>query len=152
MNATVLDENGKAATMVMGCYGMGVSRLVGAIIEQYHDDKGMVWPTVVAPFHVVIIPINAHKTPEVGHVAEKLYRQLLELGVEVLIDDREGHRPGAKFADAELIGVPHRIVVGERGLETATVEYMHRQTGKSENLPIEGLAAQLEARIAQELG
>lgn len=151
MNATVLDDNGKAVTMIMGCYGMGVSRLVGAIIEQYHDDKGMVWPTIVAPFHVVIIPINAHKTPEVGETAERLYNELTDFGIEALLDDREGHRPGAKFADAELIGIPHRIVVGERGLVSGTVEYMHRRSGESDNLAIEGLARLLAARINQEL-
>ncbi|HKI74731.1 MAG TPA: proline--tRNA ligase [Pseudomonadales bacterium] len=152
MNATVLDDNGKAVTMVMGCYGMGVSRLVGAIIEQYHDDKGMVWPAIVAPFHVVIIPINAHKSPQVGTVADALYQGMLDAGIEVLLDDREGHRPGAKFADAELIGIPHRIVVGERGLESKTVEYLHRQSGASENLPIEGLVELMRERIDQELG
>lgn len=151
MNATVLDEKGKAVTMVMGCYGMGVSRLVGAIIEQYHDDKGMVWPTMVAPFHVVIIPINAHKTPEVGEVAERLYEEMTRLGIEVLLDDREGHRPGAKFADAELIGIPHRIVVGERGLAAGTVEYVHRQSGESDNLPVDDLARTMRRRIDQEL-
>ena len=152
MNATVLDENGKAVTMIMGCYGMGVSRLVGAIIEQYHDDKGMVWPTMVAPFHVVIIPINAHKSPEVEQVAEQLYEQMTNLGIEVLLDDREGHRPGAKFADAELIGIPHRVVVGERGLPTRTVEYVHRQSGETDNLPIDALPGLMRAKIDQELG
>lgn len=151
MNATVLDQNGKAVTMVMGCYGMGVSRLVGAIIEQYHDDKGMIWPAIVAPFHVVIIPINAYKSVEVAELTERLYDQMLDLGIEVLLDDRDSQRPGAKFADAELIGIPHRIVVGERGLKTATVEYVHRETGQSEDLPIEGLVEQLMARIAQDL-
>ena len=152
MNATVLDESGKAITMIMGCYGMGVSRLVGAIIEQYHDDKGMVWPSVVAPFHVVVIPINAHKTPEVGEVAERIYEEMTGLGIEVLLDDRDGHRPGAKFADAELIGIPHRIVVGERGLKTSTVEYTHRQSGATDNLEINGLAARMRDLINQELG
>ena len=152
MNATVLDENGKAVTMLMGCYGMGVSRLVGAIIEQYHDDKGMVWPTIVAPFHVVIIPVNAHKSAQVAEVTDRLYGQMLDLGIEALLDDREGHRPGAKFADAELVGIPHRIVVGERGLASGTVEYLNRQSGHTENVPVEGFAQWMSGKIAQELG
>lgn len=152
MNATVLDENGKAVTMVMGCYGMGVSRLVGAVIEQFHDDKGMIWPSSIAPFQVVVIPINAHKSEQVATTAETIYEELSAAGIEVLIDDREGHRPGAKFADAELIGIPHRIVVGERGLETGTVEYVNRRTGENDNLPVDGLIDTLKRRIDQELG
>lgn len=151
MNATVLDENGKAATMMMGCYGMGVSRLVGAIIEQNNDENGIVWPTIIAPFQVIIIPINAHKSEEVTRVSESLYEELLELGIEVLIDDREGHRPGAKFADAELIGIPHRLVVGERGLAGGVVEYVNRGGEGSGDLPVEGLASALAERIKNEL-
>lgn len=151
MNATVLDENGKAVTMMMGCYGMGVTRLVAAIIEQYHDDKGMIWPTIVAPFHVIIIPINAHKSPEVQAVANELYQELVVAGIEVLLDDRDGHRPGAKFADAELIGIPHRLVVGDRGLKDQVVEYVNRSTGDSENLPIGDVVTIVTERVKAEL-
>jgi len=151
MNATVLDENGKAVTMSMGCYGLGVTRLVAAIIEQYHDDKGMKWPTIIAPFQVIIIPINAHKSPEVAKAADLIYETMQSAGIEVLLDDRDGHRPGAKFADAELMGIPHRIVVGERGLKTETVEYVNRQTGESSDLPIDGLASWFRQRIDQEI-
>jgi prolyl-tRNA synthetase len=151
MNATVLDENGKAVVMSMGCYGLGVSRLVAAIVEQYHDEKGMKWPTIIAPFQVIIIPINAHKSPEVAETANGLYESLVSMGIEVLLDDRDGHRPGAKFADAELMGIPHRIVVGDRGLKSASVEYANRQTGESDDLPIDGLAAHLRQIVDSEI-
>ena len=143
MKATVLDDNGKAITMMMGCYGMGVTRLVAAILEQYHDDRGMVWPTIVAPFHVIIIPINAHKSPEVAKVADDLYRKLEAAGIEVLLDDRDSHRPGAKFADAELIGIPHRLVVGDRGLSDGVIEYANRSSGESEHLPVNDVVTRL---------
>jgi prolyl-tRNA synthetase len=152
MNATVLDDNGKSVAMNMGCYGVGVSRLVGAAIEQYHDEKGIIWPTAIAPFQVIIIPINAHKSEAVADVAENLYSELSSLGVEVLLDDREGHRPGAKFADAELIGIPHRLVVGERGLKTDVVEYANRQTGESEDVPLSNIVQKLHQSIQVELG
>ena len=151
MNATVLDETGKAVVMNMGCYGMGVTRLVAAIIEQYHDDRGMVWPTCIAPFHVIIIPINSHKSAEVAATAESIYQAMRQLGIEVLLDDREGARPGAKFADAELIGIPHRIVVGERGLATQVVEYANRQTGATSELHVDGIAAHFKSLLDQEL-
>ncbi len=151
MNATVLDENGNAVVMMMGCYGMGVSRMVAAIIEQNNDDKGIIWPTIVAPFHVIVIPINAHKSEEVARVSEALYQELTEIGVEVLLDDRDGHRPGAKFADAELMGIPHRLVVGERGLKSGTVEYVERRSGELVNLPVDGLAQHMKTVIDQEL-
>ncbi|MBD3647586.1 MAG: proline--tRNA ligase, partial [Pseudomonadales bacterium] len=152
MNATVLDENGKSVVMSMGCYGMGVSRLVSAIIEQRHDDKGIVWPTMVAPFHVIVIPINAHKSEDVAATTEQIYQDLLHMGVEVLLDDREGHRPGAKFADAELMGIPHRVVVGDRGVSSGTVEYANRATGESSELPIDSISTFLRDSIQKELG
>lgn len=151
MNATVLDDNGNSIVMTMGCYGMGVSRLVAAIIEQHHDDKGIIWPTSVAPFQVIIIPINAHKSEAVATTADKIHDDLEHLGVEVLMDDREGHRPGSKFADAELIGIPHRIVVGDRGLATGVVEYTKRSTGETVDLPIDGLAEYLHVQISKEI-
>jgi prolyl-tRNA synthetase len=151
LNATVLDENGKAVVMSMGCYGMGVTRLVAAIIEQYHDDKGMKWPTQIAPFHVIIIPINAHKSPEVAATADSIYQEMRQLGIEVLLDDRDGHRPGSKFADAELIGIPHRLVVGDRGLANQVIEYVSRQTGATADLPIEGIAQHFRHLLDSEL-
>lgn len=151
MNATVLDENGKSVVMTMGCYGMGVSRLVSAIIEQYHDDKGIIWPTLVAPFHVIVIPINAHKSPEVARAADSIHDELERLGVEVIIDDREGHRPGVKFADAELMGIPHRIVVGDRGLANGVVEYTRRSEGETRDLALDGIAEYLRGVIDAEL-
>ncbi|MFT7246791.1 MAG: prolyl-tRNA synthetase [Candidatus Azotimanducaceae bacterium] len=151
LNASVLDENGKAVIMSMGCYGMGVTRLVAAIIEQYHDDRGMKWPTQVAPFHVIIIPINAHKSPEVAATAEAIYQEMRQLGLEVLLDDREGVRPGSKFADAELIGIPHRLVVGDRGLANQVIEYVNRQTGATADLPITGIAQHLRQVVDSEL-
>lgn len=151
MNATVLDENGKAQIMYMGCYGMGVTRLVAAVIEQYHDDKGMIWPTVLAPFHVMIIPINAHKSEAVMTTADRLYEELQAAGIEVLLDDRDGVRPGAKFADAELIGIPHRIVIGDRGLDNGVVEYAARRGEGNEDIAVDEIVAKLTATIHAEL-
>lgn len=147
MNATVLDDNGKAVTMMMGCYGMGVSRLVGAVIEQFHDDKGMIWPESVAPFEVIVIAINAHKSEGVAAAAEDIYTGLLARGVDVLFDDRDGVRPGAKFADAELIGIPHRIVVGERGLDNGVIEYQERREGESHDIAVDDAVAHVCDRI-----
>ena len=135
MNATVLDESGKAVVMMMGCYGMGVSRLVAAVIEQNHDDKGILWPDVIAPFRVIVIPVNAHQSDEVKAASEEIYQELQSQGVEVLLDDREGIRPGVKFADAELLGIPHRIVVGDRGLAKGVVEYTERRSGDTVEVP-----------------
>ncbi|MEX2326829.1 MAG: His/Gly/Thr/Pro-type tRNA ligase C-terminal domain-containing protein, partial [Pseudomonadales bacterium] len=151
MNASVLDENGRAVTMIMGCYGLGVSRLVAAVIEQYHDDKGMVWPAAIAPFQVVIIPVNAHKSPNVATAADKLYEELAASNIDVFLDDRDGPRPGAKFADAELIGFPHRVVVGDRGLESGIVEYANRGTGETSEIPIAEAVQFLKDAIAKAL-
>jgi prolyl-tRNA synthetase len=115
MNATVLDETGKAATLYMGCYGIGVTRVVAAAIEQNHDSRGIIWPDAIAPFQLVVVPINAPKSPAVRETAERLYNELLAAGVDVLLDDRD-ERPGVKFADSELLGIPHRVVVGDRGI------------------------------------
>lgn len=127
LNATVLDQNGKSQIMNMGCYGIGVSRIVAAAIEQNHDDNGIIWPNALAPFQVGIVPLNAHKTPEVMEVAEKLYADLQAAGVEVLLDDRDKKTsPGVKFADMELMGIPHRLVVSDRGLADGELEYKAR--------------------------
>lgn len=125
MNATVLDPNGKATIMFMGCYGIGISRIVAAAIEQQHDDKGVVWPAALAPFQIVLIPLNMSKSEAVRKCATDLYQALLSQGIEVLLDDRN-ERPGVKFADMELLGIPHRIVISERGLKEDTVEYKGR--------------------------
>jgi prolyl-tRNA synthetase len=126
MNATFLDENGKPQFMEMGCYGIGVTRLPAAAIEQNHDERGIIWPDAIAPFTVVICPIGMDRSAEVKAAAEQLYAQLMQAGVDVILDDR-GERPGAMFADWELIGVPHRVTFGDRGLKEGHVEYQHRR-------------------------
>lgn len=135
MNATVQGEDGKNHVMIMGCYGIGVSRIVAAAIEQRHDDRGIIWPEAIAPFHVAIIPMNMHKSEQVQQVAEQLYAQLQAAGIDVLFDDRK-ERPGVMFADAELIGIPHTIVVGERNLVNGEVEYKHRSSDQKEIINI----------------
>lgn len=137
MNASVLDENGKTKIMEMGCYGIGVSRIVAAAIEQCHDDKGIIWPDNIAPFHVVIIPLNAHKSEEVTSISESLYEELQLAGMDVLLDDRDKKTsPGVKFADMELIGIPHRVVVSDRGLANSQVEYKKRGNADSEDIAV----------------
>jgi len=130
MNATFLDENGKPQFMEMGCYGIGITRLPAAAIEQNHDERGIIWPDAIAPFTVVICPISPDRFPEVQAAADKLHTELLTAGVDVILDDR-GERPGAMFADWELIGVPHRVTIGDRGLKEGQVEYQHRRDAAS---------------------
>ena len=146
MNATVLDEAGVAVQMLMGCYGIGVTRIVAAAIEQNHDERGIIWPDPIAPFHVVLIPLNLDKSAAVRAAADALYDQLGEDGIEVLYDDRDA-RPGVKFADAELLGIPHRIVVGERGLKAGTLEYRHRRASESEDFPQHAALEFIRARL-----
>ncbi len=136
MNCTVLDENGRSVHPFMGCYGIGVSRIAAAAIEQNHDDNGIVWPEPIAPFDVVMVPINWTRSQRVREASLKLYRDLCERGVEVLLDDRD-LRPGVKFADAELIGIPHRIVLGERGLDAGKLEYRHRRSNDNEDIALD---------------
>jgi prolyl-tRNA synthetase len=131
MQASVLDHNGESAVTLMGCYGMGVTRLVAAIIEQKHDDAGICWPAPIAPFQVHVVALNLQKSEAVRAAAEDIFGRLAARGVEVLLDDRD-ERPGVKFADADLIGIPHRIVIGERGLKDGTVEYRSRSSKDSE--------------------
>jgi prolyl-tRNA synthetase len=133
MSATVQDQDGKDAAMAMGCYGIGVTRIVGAAIEQNHDDKGIIWPEPIAPFDVVLIPINMHRSEPLRIAAESLYAELQSMGLSVLFDDRDA-RPGVKFADAELIGIPHRLVISDRGLESGELEYRHRRDAESRQL------------------
>jgi prolyl-tRNA synthetase len=130
MGASVLDEQGKALTMYMGCYGIGVTRVVAAAIEQHHDANGIRWPEAIAPFQVVLVPINYQKSTRVQETADSLYAQFDAAGFDVLLDDRDA-RPGVKFADSELLGIPHRIVIGDRGLNNGNLEYRHRQDTES---------------------
>ncbi|MDV2856483.1 proline--tRNA ligase [Oceanimonas sp. CAM02] len=146
MNATVLNEGGKATVLEMGCYGIGVSRIVAAAIEQNHDDRGIIWPDALAPFQVAIIPMNMHKSHRVQEVAEKLYAELTAAGIEVLFDDRK-ERPGVMFADMELLGVPHSIIIGERGLDNGVVEYKHRRGGDKQEVAIDDVIAKIQALI-----
>jgi prolyl-tRNA synthetase len=146
LKATVLDEAGKPVLMAMGCYGIGVTRIVAAAIEQNHDAAGIVWPAPLAPFQVVLVPLNMPKSERVRELAERLYAELTAAGIEVLFDDRDA-RPGVKFADAELLGIPHRLVVAERGIDAGRLEYRERRASANEDWPLEGAAAQLIARI-----
>jgi prolyl-tRNA synthetase len=134
MKASVLDEQGKALTMFMGCYGIGVTRVVAAAIEQNHDANGIIWPDPIAPFQVVLVPINYQKSAKVQETADALYRDFNAAGIDVLLDDRDA-RPGVKFADAELLGIPHRIVIGERTLSAGNLEYRHRRETESTEIP-----------------
>jgi prolyl-tRNA synthetase len=147
MGATVLDEQGRNVTMMMGCYGIGVSRVVGAAIEQHNDDKGIVWPAALAPFHVALVPMQYHRSHRVREQTERLYTELTEAGIEVLLDDRDA-RPGVMFNDMELIGVPHRVVVGERGLDEGKVEYRGRRDADNTMIARDRIVAVLKDRLA----
>lgn len=135
MNASVLDTNGKTEIMSMGCYGIGISRVVAAAIEQNHDDNGIIWPTALAPFKVGIVPMNLHKSERVKQTAEKLYTDLSNAGIEVLFDDRK-ERPGVMFANMELIGIPYRIVIGERSLDKGVFEFKGRTDNEAQEIPV----------------
>jgi len=147
MNATFLDETGKPALMEMGCYGIGVTRILGAAIEQGHDERGIVWPVAIAPFAAVICPIGYDRSAEVKAAADALYAELMAAGVDVLLDDR-GERPGAMFADWELIGVPQRVVLSDRGLKAGTVELQGRREAAATAAPLAEAAALVKARLA----
>ena len=146
MNATFLDENGKPQFMEMGCYGIGITRLPAAAIEQNHDERGIIWPDAIAPFTVVLCPISPERSPEVKAAGEKLYAELLAAGVDVLLDDR-GERPGAMFADWELIGVPHRVTIGDRALKEGQVEYQHRRDAAATKVPVAEALAFLKSKL-----
>ncbi len=146
MDASVLDSNGKQRKMSMGCYGIGITRIVAAAIEQNHDEQGIIWPDALAPFTLAIVPLNMHKSDAVREQAEILYTQLREAGIDVLLDDRQ-ERPGVKFAELELIGIPHRIVIGERSLKNDELEYKARDGEEAELLPIEGAVAAICSKI-----
>jgi prolyl-tRNA synthetase len=146
MNATFLDMNGKPSFMEMGCYGIGVTRLPAAAIEQNHDERGIIWPDALAPFTVVLCPISPDRFPDVKAAADNLYAELLAAGVDVILDDR-GERPGAMFADWELIGVPHRVTLGDRGLKEGQVEYQHRRDAASVNVLVADIAQLIKSRL-----
>lgn len=146
MQAKVLDESGASRPLIMGCYGFGTTRLVGAIIEQCHDDAGIVWPDAVAPFRLAIIALNAERSRAVREHSERIYAQCRDAGIDVLLDDRD-ERPGVKFADMELIGIPHRVVIGERGIKAGFVEYKHRASDSTEELELDGIFDELKTRL-----
>jgi prolyl-tRNA synthetase len=146
MQAKVLNENGKNITMTMGCYGIGVSRIVAAAIEQNHDDRGIIWPTNMAPFQIALIPLNMHKSEAVAKCAEELYAQLRDSGIDVLMDDRN-ERPGVKFADMELIGIPHRVVIAERALADGQLEYKGRCDSDFQLIPLADIPGFIEKQL-----
>ena len=146
MGATVLDDSGSSRPVQMGCYGIGVSRVVAAAIEQNHDDRGIIWPEAIAPFTVAVVGINMHKSEAVATTAERIYQALLDAGVDAVLDDRDA-RPGVKFADMELIGAPHRIAVGDRSLEHGCVEYQGRRDAQSEEIAVDDAVAHIRARM-----
>jgi prolyl-tRNA synthetase len=150
MKATCLDEKGKAVEMIMGCYGIGVSRLVAAAIEQNHDERGIIWPEAIAPFTVALVPVSMHKSERLRLAVEELYGRLCAAGIDVLLDDRQD-RLGVMLNDIELLGIPHRLVLSDRGLDAGTVEYQGRRDTAKQDLPLASIAEFLRARIAAAL-
>ncbi|MBA0209684.1 proline--tRNA ligase [Pectobacterium brasiliense] len=148
LKATVQGEDGRNQTLMMGCYGIGVTRVVAAAIEQNHDERGIIWPDAIAPFHVAILPMNMHKSFRVKEVAEDIYQQLRAKGIEVLLDDRK-ERPGVMFADMELIGVPHTIVIGDRNLDSEEIEYKNRRVGEKQMIKTSEIIDFLLANIVR---
>jgi len=130
----------------MGCYGIGITRIVAAAIEQNHDGQGIIWPSAIAPFHVVLVPLNLQKSERVRTAADALYAELTAAGVEVLYDDRDA-RPGVKFADADLLGIPHRLVLAERGIDAGIVEYKRRRDGEPVDVPRDDIIGLLAQRL-----
>ncbi|MCP5195243.1 MAG: proline--tRNA ligase [Gammaproteobacteria bacterium] len=151
MNAEVLGEKGEPVTVTMGCYGIGVSRVVAAAIEQNHDERGIIWPEALAPFQVAVLPIGASRSAAVREATETLYQELLAAGIDVLLDDRDA-RPGVMFADMELIGIPHRVVISERNLAAGQVEYRGRRDAESTQVAREAVPGWLRERLARERG
>lgn len=148
MKANVLDETGKSITVLMGCYGIGVTRVIAAAIEQNHDDRGIIWPEPIAPFQIALLTINAHKSAAVKEYAEKFYQQLNEAEYEVLLDDRD-IRPGIKFADMELMGIPHRLVLSDKGLESNSIEYKKRDGSEEALIPLDQLMQFLASKLSR---
>lgn len=147
MKATCLDENGNAQTLIMGCYGMGVSRILAAAIEQNHDENGIIWPDAIAPFQVSLVPINMHKSQRLRDAVMKLYEELQGAGIEVLLDDRR-ERPGVMFSDAELIGIPYRLTFGERGLDAGTIEYRTRKDSENTDIQLDDVTNFIKNQLA----
>jgi len=147
LGAKVLDENGKSVVMPMGCYGIGVTRVVAAAIEQNHDDRGIIWPAAIAPFQVALVPVNIKKSPRERELAEKLYAELTEAGIEVLFDDREKERLGVKLADSELLGIPHRVVIAERGMDSGVLEYKGRGDAENTEVAMDEVLAFLKGKL-----
>jgi len=148
MQATFLDEAGKPAPLQMGCYGIGVTRILGAAIEQNYDDKGIIWPDAIAPFELVLCPMGLDRSEMVKERTEQLYAELQAAGIDVIVDDR-GLRPGAMFADWELIGVPHRVVIGERGLKEGNLEYQGRRDEAATSVPVDGMVAFIKGKLGK---
>ena len=146
LQATVLNEQGKEQVMIMGCYGIGVTRVVASAIEQNHDDKGIIWTDGIAPFQIALVPMNMQKSERVREAAEALYQQLKNAGYDVLLDDRN-ERPGVKFADMELMGIPHRIVIGDRGLDKGQLEYRHRRADDNEDVASDSIMDFIRQRV-----
>ncbi len=146
LNATFLDESGNQQVMEMGCYGIGVSRIVGAAIEQNFDERGIVWPQSMAPYEMAIVPVAYHKSGAVRDVADRLYGELVAAGIDVFLDDRD-ERPGVMFADSELIGIPHRVVIGERGLKEGMAEYQGRRESQPAKVPVASLVDFVKDRL-----
>jgi prolyl-tRNA synthetase len=146
MKAGIINEGGKNQIMIMGCYGIGISRVVAAAIEQNHDAHGIIWPNNIAPFQVAICPMNMHKSERLKEASEQLYADLVAAGFDVLFDDRKV-RAGFMFADMELIGIPHYLIVGDRGLDAGTVEYKDRTASDNEVIPLVGIVEFLKAKL-----
>ncbi|HSS26599.1 MAG TPA: His/Gly/Thr/Pro-type tRNA ligase C-terminal domain-containing protein, partial [Usitatibacter sp.] len=147
MGVTFIDEKGETKPLEMGCYGIGITRIVAAAIEQNHDEKGIIWPDPMAPFKVAVIPLGYRKSEAVKAAAEKLYAELETAGIEAFLDDRD-ERAGVLLADQELIGIPHRIVIGERGLKEGVVEYQHRRDAAATKVALNEAVAHVGSRLA----
>ncbi|MGY8815686.1 MAG: His/Gly/Thr/Pro-type tRNA ligase C-terminal domain-containing protein, partial [Gammaproteobacteria bacterium] len=150
MKVNCLDETGRATTLEMGCYGIGISRIVAAAIEQNHDDRGIIWPMTIAPYELAIVPINMHKSQRLRDAVTQIYNSMSSAGIEVLVDDRR-ERPGVMFADMELLGIPHRIVLSDKGLDSNTVEYKGRQDSQSILVPIDEILNIIKDKMTRTL-
>jgi prolyl-tRNA synthetase len=148
MKATCLDKNGDSQTLIMGCYGIGVSRILAAAIEQNHDENGIIWPVAIAPFHVSLVPINMHKSQRLRDAVMELYQELKDAGIEILLDDRK-ERPGVMFSDAELIGIPHRLTFGERGLDAGTIEYRSRTDSENTDIQLSEVTNFIKSQLTE---
>jgi prolyl-tRNA synthetase len=148
MKLSCQDESGNATTLIMGCYGIGVSRIVAAAIEQNNDERGIIWPAAIAPFEVALVPINMHKSQRLREVVELLHEKFEAAGIEVLLDDRR-ERPGVMFADMELLGIPHRVVFSEKGLDAGTVEYKGRRDAESTDIAIDEIITLIKQKLSR---